>query len=84
MFIPLPFFSPMDPLPGIELNELMDYLFLFFLSSIRLSSFLISSPFLGSKNIPLNVKIVFSMVISFFILVIFQKLKSISMLWITY
>ena len=66
MFIPLPFFSPMDPLPGIELNELMDYLFLFFLSSIRLSSFLISSPFLGSKNIPLNVKIVFSMVISFF------------------
>ena len=66
MFIPLPFFSPMDPLPGIELNELMDYLFLFFLSPIRLSSFLISSPFLGSKNIPLNVKIVFSMVISFF------------------
>ena len=66
MFIPLPFFSPMDPLPGIELNDLMDYLFIFFLSSIRLSSFLISSPFLGSKNIPLNVKIVFSMVISFF------------------
>ena len=38
----------------------------FFLSSIRLSSFLISSPFLGSRNIPLNVKIVFAMVISFF------------------
>ena len=30
MFIPLPFFSPMDPLPGIELNELMDYLFFLF------------------------------------------------------
>ena len=56
----------MDSLPGVELNDLMDYLFVFFLSSIRLSSFLISSPFLGSKNIPLNVKIVFSMVISFF------------------
>ena len=66
MFIPLPFYSPMDSLPGVELNDLMDYLFVFFLSSIRLSSFLISSPFLGSKNIPLNVKIVFSMVISFF------------------
>ena len=50
-------------------------LFIFFLSSIRLSSFLISSPFLGSKNIPLNVKIVFSMVISFFILAIYLKLE---------
>ena len=66
MFIPLPFFSPMDALPAIEMNALIDYLFKFFLSSMRLSAFLISSPFLGSKNIPLNVKIVFSMVISFF------------------
>ena len=46
-------------------------IYLSFLSSVRLSAFLISSPFLGSRNIPLNVKIVFSMVISFFILVIF-------------
>lgn len=66
MFIPLPFYSAMDNLPGLELNSLMEYLFIFFLSSVRLSSFLISSPFLGSKSIPLNVKIVFSMVISFF------------------
>ena len=66
MFIPLPFYSPMDALPGLEINSLIDYLFKFFFSSIRLSSFLISSPFLGSKNIPLNAKIVFSMVISFF------------------
>ena len=65
-FIPLPFYAPMDPLTGIELSTLMDYLFAFFLSSIRLSSFLISTPFLGSRNIPLNVKIVFAMVISFF------------------
>ena len=66
MFIPLPFYSTMNSLPGLELNSLMEYLFIFFLSSIRLSAFLISSPFLGSKNIPLNIKIVFSMVISFF------------------
>ena len=66
MFIPLPFFSPMDAVPGLEINTLLDYIFKFFLSSIRLSAFLISSPFLGSRNIPLNVKIVFSMVISFF------------------
>ena len=66
MFIPLPFFSPMDAVPGLEIITLLDYIFKFFLSSIRLSAFLISSPFLGSRNIPLNVKIVFSMVISFF------------------
>lgn len=66
MFIPLPFYSPMDPLPGLEITSLMDYLFAFFLCSIRLSSFLISSPFLGSRSIPLNVKIVFSMIISLF------------------
>ena len=39
MFIPLPFFSPMDALPAIEMNALIDYLFKFFLSSIRLSHF---------------------------------------------
>ena len=66
MFIPLPFFSPMDPLPGLELNSLLEYLFKFFYASIRLSAFFISSPFLGSRVIPLNVKIVFSLIISFF------------------
>ena len=66
MFIPLPFFSPMDPLPGLELNSLLEYLFKFFLCSVRLSAFFISSPFLGSRIIPLNIKIVFSLIISFF------------------
>ena len=66
MDIPLPFYKPMDGLPGIELSELIDYLFLFFLSSIRLSAFLISSPFLGSRTVPLQAKIVFAMIISFF------------------
>ena len=66
MFIPLPFYSPMDALPGLELNSLIEYLFKFFLCSIRLSAFFISSPFFGSRVIPLNVKIIFSLVISFF------------------
>ena len=56
----------MVALPGLDLNLLLDYLFKFFLCSVRLSAFLISSPFLGSRSIPLNVKIVFSLVISFF------------------
>ena len=29
-FIPLPFYAPMDPLTGIELSTLLDYLFAFF------------------------------------------------------
>ena len=66
MQIPLPFYAPLDALPGLQLNELIEYLFIFFLSSIRLSSFLLSSPFLGSRNIPLSAKIVFAMVLSFF------------------
>lgn len=66
MDIPLPFYAPLDALPGLELNYIIEHLFLFFLTSIRLSAFLISSPFLGSRSIPLNVKIVFSMTISFF------------------
>ena len=32
MMIPLPFFQPMDARAGLELNDLMDYLFIFFLS----------------------------------------------------
>ena len=66
MDIPLPFYAPLDALPALELNFLIEHLFLFFLNSIRLSAFLISSPFLGSRNVPLNAKIVFSMAISFF------------------
>ena len=66
MFIPLPFYNPMDALPGLELNSVLEYLFKFFLCSIRLSAFLVSSPFLGSRVIPVNVKIIFSLVISLF------------------
>ena len=66
MFIPLPFYNPMDALPGLELNSLLEYLFKFFICSIRLSAFFISSPFFGSRVIPLNVKILFSLIVSFF------------------
>ena len=64
--IPLPFYEPLNKLPGLELNLIIEFLLIFILSSIRLSSFLISSPFLGSRNIPLQAKIVFSMILSFF------------------
>ena len=37
--IPLPFYEPFNKLPGLELNQLIDFLLIFILSSIRLSSF---------------------------------------------
>ena len=63
--IPLPFYEPFNKLPGLELNQLIDFLLIFILSSIRLSSFLISSPFLGSKH-STTCKNSFSMILSFF------------------
>lgn len=75
MDIPLPFNAPLDGFPGLELNSIIEYLFIFFLSSIRLSAFLISSPFLGSRNIPVQAKIVFAMIISFFHFTFMQQIN---------
>ena len=43
MTIPLPFFQPMDALPGLELNQLMEYLFIFFVFNKVISFFDIKS-----------------------------------------
>ena len=66
MFIPTHFLVQWMHYLGLSLTHLLEYLFKFFLCSIRLSAFFISSPFLGSRVIPLNVKIVFSLIIFFF------------------
>lgn len=75
MDIPLPYYAPLDALPGLELNEIIQYLFLFFLSSIRLSAFLLSSPFLGSRNVPTQAKIVVAMILSFFNFTLIPEIK---------
>ena len=45
-------------LPGIDLFNLYQYLVIFFIASLRISSFLISAPFFSLGGIPLQVRIV--------------------------
>ena len=49
MFIPLPFYNPMDALPGLELNSVLEYLFKFFLCSIGSQHFLFQALFLDQE-----------------------------------
>ena len=46
--------------PGINIQSLSQYILLLMLSTLRIGSFLLSSPFFGSRMIPLPVRIVFS------------------------
>ena len=46
--------------PGISLQSIPVYLLLLLLSTLRVGSFLLSSPFFGSRMVPLPVRIVFS------------------------
>jgi flagellar biosynthetic protein FliR len=50
----------LEGLPGISLQSLSIYLLLLMLASLRVGAFLISSPFFGSRMVPLTVRIVFS------------------------
>jgi len=49
-----------ESFPGVELQFLVDWLLLLFVSSLRVGSFLVASPFFGSRMVPLPVRIVFS------------------------
>ena len=46
--------------PGINIQSLSQYILLLILSTLRIGSFLLASPFFGSRMIPLPVRIVFS------------------------
>ena len=50
----------LEGLSGISLQSLPIYLLLLMISSLRIGSFLVASPFFGSRMIPLTVRIVFS------------------------
>ena len=58
--------------PGIDLTNLYQLVLMFFFSSLRISSLLISMPFFSTSFIPLQVRIILSMCITFFI---FQNIK---------
>jgi len=50
---------------GVELQQIFEIGLIFFLHTIRLSAFLLSAPFFGAAAIPLQIRIVISVVISF-------------------
>ena len=54
-------------LPGVNLFNLYQYLVIFFLASLRISSFLISAPFFSLGGIPLQVRIVASISLTAFL-----------------
>ena len=58
--------------PGLDLTNLYQLVLTFFFSSLRISALLISMPFFSTSFIPLQVRIVLSMCITFFI---FQTIK---------
>ncbi|MGB0546221.1 MAG: flagellar biosynthetic protein FliR [Paracoccaceae bacterium] len=54
--------------PGISLQSVPIYLLLLLLSTLRIGAFLLSSPFFGSRMVPLPVRIVFSFGIGVWVL----------------
>jgi flagellar biosynthetic protein FliR len=48
-------------LPGMDLQIIMAYLANFFVSSLRIGSFILSAPFFGARWVPLNIRIIMSM-----------------------
>ncbi|MDC3076351.1 flagellar biosynthetic protein FliR, partial [Paracoccaceae bacterium] len=53
-----------DIIPGLDLQNIIEILLAFFLTSIRLSAFIIASPFFSARFIMLRVRIIIAFVIS--------------------
>ena len=64
----LPIINELGALPGLELQELFTFFILLLLASLRVGSFLVSAPFFGGRMVPLQIRIVFSFCLGFWIL----------------
>ena len=64
----LPIVNELGALPGLELQELFTFLVLLLIASLRVGAFLISAPFFGGRMVPLQIRIVFSFCLGFWIL----------------
>ena len=60
-------------IPGLNLINLYQYLFIFFFVSLRVSALLLSAPFFSTGFIPLQIKILFSVCLTIFI---FNQVKT--------
>ena len=64
----LPIVNELGALPGLELQELFTFLILLLIASLRVGAFLVSAPFFGGRMVPLQIRIVFSFCLGFWIL----------------
>ena len=64
----LPIVNELGSLPGLELQELFTFLILLLIASLRVGAFLISAPFFGGRMVPLQIRIVFSFCLGFWVL----------------
>ena len=64
----LPIVNELGALPGLELQEFFTFLVLILIASLRVGAFLISAPFFGGRMVPLQIRIVFSFCLGFWIL----------------
>ena len=64
----LPIINELEALPGLELQELFTFFILLLVASLRVGAFLVSAPFFGGRMVPLQIRIVFSFCLGFWIL----------------
>ena len=64
-------------IPGVELPGLFEFLSVFFLATLRIGAFLISAPFFCAQSIPLQVRIVSSIILG---MVFFEQFQSVPLL----
>ena len=68
VFSLLPIVNELGALPGLELQELFTFLILLLIASLRVGAFLVSAPFFGGRMVPLQIRIVFSFCLGFWVL----------------
>ena len=64
----LPIINELGQIPGLNLQDLSIFFVLILVSSLRVGAFLIAAPFFGSRMLPLQIRIVFSFCLGFWIL----------------
>jgi|TARA_B110000444_G_C18760069_1_gene557139 flagellar biosynthetic protein FliR len=64
----LPIIDELGQLPGLNLQDLTLFFILILIASLRIGAFLIAAPFFGSRMVPLQIRIVFSFCLGFWIL----------------
>ena len=57
-------FQQENGLPGVAFGQVIEFISIFFFSSLRVGAFLLAAPFFGTPSIPLQVRIATAMILS--------------------